>query len=175
MEQQHSLDLPEAFFHAARRFLRDSAGHQGALAAARRFLENQGFDLGQLDRLPAGFCPDCATMKDSLGHAGFTAAQVDASELVADPRLTERLLGSIRDLRGSIRGVWARHPLGKRPQYLFKGKWKDEVPALGLNVAFPALENGRLPLSWSRARWMPSSCSSTISFTQPPSAEMPAS
>ena len=146
MQQQRTLDLSEAFSQAARRFLLEASGQGGACAAAHRFLKALGFDMERLDRLPAGFCPDCPAMKDSLAQAGFTSDEIDASELAADPRLAERLLGPIRDPEGSIRGFWARHPQGKRPQYLFKGKWKELVPAVGLEVALPALDNGRLPL-----------------------------
>lgn len=146
MEQQRTLDLAEAFFRAAKRFLLETPGEGESRALAHRFLKALGFDLQRLDRLPAGFCPDCFVLKDALAHAGFTPEEIDASELVADPRLAERLLGPIRDLDGSVRGFWARHPQGKHPQYLFKGEWKNLVPAIGLEVAVPALDNGRLPL-----------------------------
>ena len=40
-------------------------------------------------------------MKDALRQAGFASEEIDVSELAADPRLAERLMGPIRGLDGS--------------------------------------------------------------------------
>ena len=146
VERQRFLNLLEAFAGESHRRLLRASGDQEAWETARRFLDRQGFDLAQLDLVPVGLFLDCPTMQESLRLAGFTPSEIEASELAADPRLAGRLVGPIRDLDGSIRSFWARHPVPKRPQYLFKGRWKEDVPAFGLDVAFPALDDGRLPL-----------------------------
>lgn len=133
------LGFLQAFARQTREFLLRPPADQEAWLAARRFLEGQGFDAAHWDQVAIGFFPDCPTMRGSLQDAGFSAEEIDASELAADPRLAGRLVGPIRDIDGTIKSFWARHPQGCQPQYLFKGKWKEDLPVFGLDVAMPSL------------------------------------
>ena len=141
--QERLSSMLEAFCRLTHRFLLEAPNHQQPWAIARSYLEKQGFTPDRLDRLPIGHFVDCPTVNRALKGAGFSAQEIDASELAADPRLDGRLLGPIRDSRGSVKSFWAHDPLGKRPEYLFKGKWKEELGAFGLDVALPALAHGR--------------------------------
>jgi len=66
---------------------------------------------------------------------------------VADQRLAGRLVGPIVDLNGAIVGFWARHPQGSPPSYLYwRGGWRDDVPAFGLQAALAAAKARALSL-----------------------------
>ena len=127
--------LLEEFFRHAHRLLVEPSDPAGAGQAARRFLARRGFDLGALDHLPLGLFTDPRTLGHRLGEAGFSAREIEASELLADPRLSGRLIGPIRDRHGRIVSFWARHPDDQPPHWLFKGPWRDQVGLFGLDVA----------------------------------------
>jgi DNA primase len=137
---QRLQGLLETFSRLTREFLLQGPAEQAPWQTARRFLALQGLDPAHGDRLPLGFFPDCAAVQKSLRDADFSPEEIAASELASDPRLAGRLVGPIRDLDGVIRTFWARHPRGARPQYLFKGKWKEDVPVFGLDRAMAALD-----------------------------------
>lgn len=141
--ERRLASLLEAFARHLRDALAAPDDHPGPWHSARRFLESQGFDPLRMDRLPLGLLVDCQRARSALKEAGFSPAEIEASELTSDTRLDGRLVGPIRNQDGVIRSFWARHPDGRRPQYLFKGAWRDEIPAFGLDLALPALEEQR--------------------------------
>ena len=140
------LGLLDAFARMTHQALLSGPERTEALNAARAFLERLGFEPDRFHAIPVGFFADCATLRRRLEEAGYSAEEIEASELVADSRLDGRLVGPIRDPEGCIRSFWARHPSDTRPPYLFKGRWKEELGAVGLEVAYPAVRLGRAPL-----------------------------
>lgn len=107
------------------------------------FLAQLGFNLHRLNVLPIGLFASDAAIVEHLRTAGFTDQEIEASELVADPRLLGRFVGPIRDPEGRIVSFWARHPAGHRPRFLFKGRWKDDLGLFGLDVALREESRGR--------------------------------
>ena len=135
--------LLEAFSLHAHLVLLDQPGPAGVAKAAREFLAEQGFDLSALDELPMGLFVDRRRVGEQLEQMGFSAAEIAASQLAADPRLEGRLVGPIRGPDGRIESFWARHPGDRRPRYLFKGKWKESVGLFGLDAALRPAAAGR--------------------------------
>lgn len=134
--------LADAFLGLARAVLGD-AGAPGAEAAraARKFLQDRGFDLERLGDLEIGLIDSPAAMRERLLDAGFERDEVRRSKLLADQRLAGRLVGPIADRLGRIVSLWARHPQDLRPRYLYwRGDWKEEVAAAGLDTALGAEE-----------------------------------
>jgi hypothetical protein len=134
-------DLRESLFCDAHRFLLcPTAGNPELLSVCCHTLRELGFDLQRLDSLPIGLFPSPMVMKEGLLQAGFAAEEIAASGMVGDPRVAERLIGPIRDANGQLLSLWARHPLGLPPKYLFLGSgWKEATAAFGLDVAMPCL------------------------------------
>jgi len=133
--QQRVARLLEEFFRHTHRLLVERPDPAGAGKAARRFLARRGFDLSALDHLPLGLFTDPGTLGQRLGEAGFSDREIETSELLADPRLSGRLIGPIRDRHGRIVSFWARHPEDHPPHWLFKGPWRSQVGLFGLDTA----------------------------------------
>lgn len=142
-EQSHLLGtmaaMMEAFGAQACELLQDDASADPRRLAARVSLQSRGFPLSQLPRLPLGLFLDPQVMKGTLLAAGSSMAAVNASRLLADPRLSGRLVSPIRDLQGAIVSFWARHPKDEAPLYLFLHRqWRQSVPAICLDTALAA-------------------------------------
>ena len=128
--------LLETFFSQARTALCcGSADEADVSEAAISFLTAHGFDPQKLEDLPIGLFSDDHRVRQGLEAAGYSAQEIDASTLVADPRLAGRLVGPIRDPEGRIHSFWARDPSGQPPRLLYKGPWKDNVALIGLDTA----------------------------------------
>ncbi len=141
-QQQRMVDLLETYFTHACQLLRHGDSGDAAVRRARAWLTRRGVEPDRLDRLPVGVVPDVATMETELREAGFHPAEIEASNLLADARLSGRLVGAIRDPRSQIVSFWARHPEGRPPKYLIKGPWKDAISVFGLDIALPAINGG---------------------------------
>ncbi len=135
--------LQEAFFLHAHLALLGQTGPPGVAQAAREFLAARGFDPSRLDELPVGLFVDRRLVGEQLEQAGFSSAEIAASQLPADPRLEGRLFGPIRSPDGGIESFWARHPGDRKPRFLFKGKWKESVGLFGLDAALRPAAAGR--------------------------------
>ncbi len=145
-KEERVASLLETFFlraYLAMQGFQADSPHQEACRLARSWLEDQGFDRGDLDCLPVGLFVDCDLTRQWLLESSFTPPEIDASALAADPRLCGRLVGPIRDPWGEIVSLWARHPLDRPPRMLIKGKWKDRVGLFGLDVALRPASGGR--------------------------------
>lgn len=134
--------LGESLFSIAHHALQFDAAQPELRAACYNALRDVGFDLRRLKSLPIGLFTNPPEMKDGLLNAGFSKNEIVASGLTGDPRLAERLIGPIRDLRGRIVSFWARHPQDIAPKYLFLNRnWRDQVPAFGLDAARSGLSD----------------------------------
>ncbi|MCR4410904.1 MAG: hypothetical protein NUV77_00600 [Thermoguttaceae bacterium] len=138
--------LYEAFFDECRRFLHDPSSREGYGKKAWACLAREGLTKELVARTPIGLLGDCSQMRARLVERGFSPQEVRESELAADPRLPGRLVGPIRDAQGEIVAFWARDPEGQSPRFLFKGDWKRQTPAIGLEVALPVVADGSLGL-----------------------------
>jgi len=143
MGQTTAECIREAFFALARALLQGNPTCPETPDLARSFLARQGFDLQRLGQLPVGFFAHPALMAKELVRAGFCPEEIKDSKLVADRRLTGRLAGPIRDVRGRIVSFWARHPQFRKPEYLYlDGSWRKRAVAYGLDVALPCVLDG---------------------------------
>lgn len=142
IQQERVASLLETFFFHAHRLLLDTSSPAPARQAALDFLAEHGFDPADLADLPVGLFLDAEAMQKKLEEAGFSAQEIDASELAADQRLPGRLVGPIRDPQGGIVSFWARHPEDQPPRFLFKGKWRDEIGLFGLDMALRPTAGG---------------------------------
>jgi hypothetical protein len=134
-------DLRESLFSDAHRLLLcDPAGNPELLGVCRDALNDLGFDLARLDSLPIGVFPSPLVMKEGLLRAGFGSDEIAVSGLMGDSRMTGRLIGPIRGATGQLLSLWAWHPQGLRPKYLYLGRnWREQTPVFGLDVAVPSL------------------------------------
>ena len=131
--------LMEAFLQHACELLHDAQESDPRRATALRNLAAYGFPAAGLPRLPLGLFLDAQRMKPALLATGSTMAALNASRLLADPRLPGRVVSPIRDLEGEIVSFWARHPRDEAPLYLYLNRnWRDSVPAIALDVALAA-------------------------------------
>lgn len=140
--EKRAAALFEAYLGHAYQWLRRGSGRKRIARQARLYLKRWGIDRDSLERLCLGVLPDGDDMQSALLAAGFSPAEIQASRLLEDPRLLGRLVGPIRDIQGRIVSFWARYPGDRAPKYLFKGNWKTELGAFGLDMAVPAIENG---------------------------------
>lgn len=151
-------ELAEAFLRLCREHLHGAAAGEAG-EAARVFLSRQGIDRSMALRLPVGLLFDCSQMRAALAQQGFTPEEIRASELAADPRLPGRLMGPVRDGNGQLVTFWAWDVQGRRPRLLFHRAWKHRVPAVGLDVALPALAGLAAPVA-------PASCGTGASVLE---------
>lgn len=154
----HLPCLADCFFRAAQGVLRDCGllgqeAHGGespereAVRAGRAFLARRGFDLKGPGGPAIGLVDSAAAMRARLLEAGFSRSEVRRSKLLADQRLAGRLVGPITTPQGRTVSFWARHPDGRSPRYLYwRGDWKDEAAAAGLQSALGGEAAGRLVL-----------------------------
>ena len=138
-------ELAEAFLRLCCEYLH-TAAPQAMAEPVRTWLARRGIDRSMAIRLPLGLLFDCAQMRSALARQGFTKEEIRASELAADPRLPGRLMGPVRDADGNIVTFWALDVQDRRPRLLFHRAWKHRVPAVGLEVALPALSGKTAPL-----------------------------
>lgn len=131
--------LMEAFLQHACELLHDAQTEDPRRETALRSLAAHGFPAAGLPRLPLGLFLDAQRMKPALLATGSTMAALNASRLLADPRLPGRVVSPIRDLEGAIVSFWARHPRDEAPLYLYLNRnWRDAVSAIALDVALAA-------------------------------------
>jgi hypothetical protein len=130
--------LMETFFLYAFLRLRSAEFRGAEQLAAQAWLKARGLCTDETDALPLGLLADCRQMRDLLEAKGFSREETSASQLMADPRLSGRIVGPIRNERGRIVGFWARRPDSQIPRLLFRGTWKQAVPVFGLDVALRA-------------------------------------
>ncbi|MBN2475753.1 MAG: hypothetical protein JXB62_14170 [Pirellulales bacterium] len=115
--------------------------------AACRRLGARGVRLDCLHQLPVGLFVEAAAIRAKLRQAGFGAAEIRASKLLADQRLPGRLVGPIRDRGGRIVGFWARDVSDTAGKDLFLNRdWRVQVAVIGLHEAFRAGAGGELVL-----------------------------
>jgi len=126
--------LLETFFLLTHAMLLDAVEQPESknLCAALRAL---GFRTGDLAQLPLGLVADGDVLREGLRESGFSEAEIDASELVADARLAGRIVGPIRTADRRLASFWALAPDGRLPEFLYKGKWKDTIGFFGFDVA----------------------------------------
>ncbi len=140
--QQRQAKLVETFFFESYRSLQvDLADYR--CEVARSFLADHGFPEERLAELPVGIVLDREAMRASLQESRFTVDEIHEAKLLADVRLSGRLIGPIRDMRGRIVNFWAYDPGGQQPAFLFLQRgWKSVVPAFGLDAALRAVVSG---------------------------------
>lgn len=96
--------LLETFVNCTRSALLSEAG-----ARARAYLiEQRGFRPGDLEELELGLYLSPAATQQSLRAAGFSTREIAESEITADDRWSNRLVGAWRDPRGRIATFFAR-------------------------------------------------------------------
>ena len=131
-------NLMETFFLFSFLRLRSAELPGVEQSAAQAWPRARGLSTGETDALPLGLLADCRRMRDTLEAKGFSREETSASQLMADPRLSGRIVGPIRNEHGRIVGFWARQPDSQTPRLLFRGTWKQAVPVFGLDVALQA-------------------------------------
>jgi hypothetical protein len=90
-----------------------------------------------------GWLHSCDNLRDRLLKAGFTSEELRASRLLADRRLTGRIVGPIRDRQKKIVSFWALHPNGEPAKYLFwKSPRADQLGAFGVDLAYDSVAEG---------------------------------
>ena len=138
---QHDACLMETFFSFSHELLKRQFDSDHLGYACQKNLSRLGFDLTHVDALPVGLFVDRSTIHNGLLEAGYSSEELEASGLLADQRLTGRIIGPIRGLTGRITGFWARHPECLPPKYLyFSSGWKHEAIAFGLDLAIRACQ-----------------------------------
>jgi hypothetical protein len=135
--------LKEAYFRHTQALLAASESRDETWRAARGCLHQRGFDLRKLEQLPVGYFPAADLIWRRLLHDGFAADEIRASNLLADSRLPGRLVGPIRDISGRITSFWARLPQQLQRCLYLSTDWKEQAGVFGLDVAHPAVANGR--------------------------------
>jgi replicative DNA helicase len=137
--------LLEVFLEQAQGVLGGREGEPGrAYLVGRR-----GFTEESLGRQDFGFYPTRDEARRWLVEAGFTAAEIESSGLVADRRWEGRIVHPWRDHQGNLANIWARDITGMaedHEKYLYlKGAPKGDLVAFGLDAALRA-ETGRQDL-----------------------------
>jgi DNA primase len=145
--RSHEDALREAFARHARGFLTEAAGCEEDWVAMRSFLAQRGFDLRRRESLPLGWFPNAEILRERLLRDGFTAEDIHGSGLLRDGRLPGRLVGPIRNHQGRITSFWARPPREENARTLYLNRdWRSEAVVFGLDVALPAVRDGRQDL-----------------------------
>lgn len=75
---------------------------------AREYLEQRGLPPETVERSGLGVVPDPASSRLGLQAAGYSEAEIDRSNVLADSRWGGRLCGAWRDDTGKIVTLWAR-------------------------------------------------------------------
>jgi hypothetical protein len=143
LSEERLQTLAEALFDEAHRAIFEDPVSRPSLQAVQRCLRDRGFNLARLDRLPLGWCQSRENLRDHLLRAGFTSEELGASRLLADRRLSGRIVGPIRDRQQRIVSFWAIHPNGHPPKYLF---WKSprahQLGVFGVDLAYDSVAEG---------------------------------
>jgi DNA primase len=138
--RDRKAELLESFFELAQREL---AGERGV--QAREYLERRGFPGEAEPGWGLGVVP--SNSAEALRRAGFTAAEIESSGLIADRRWPGRICGAWRSERGTTRTLWAR-AVGddeRASKYLYlRGARRTGLPPYGLSEVL------RLPLGERR-------------------------
>lgn len=133
-ERARRADLLELFVAQAQAALQDPAAE-----GARAYLESRGFKTEELERTGLGYYSNPAEVAKQLQAAGYTAAEVEASGVVADGRWAGRLLIPWRDRWGHVATVAARAVAdGAEHKYLYL-TGASKPPFFGLDVAARAV------------------------------------
>jgi DNA primase len=125
-------DLLQAFFDHSRRELASERG-----ARARTYLERRGFPADAIQATSLGLVPALGDTRQLLERAGYSEAEIKASNIVADSRWPGRLCGAWRDDSARIGTLWARtldnaDDSGTRYLYL-RGASRTHLPPYGLS------------------------------------------
>jgi hypothetical protein len=143
LSEERLQTLAEAIFDEAHRAILEDPVSRPSLQAVRRYLRDRGFDLAALDSLPLGWFDTRDNLRARLLKAGFTSEELGASRLLADRRLTGRIVGPIRDRQKRIVSFWALHPNGEPAKYLFwKSPRADRLGAFGVDLAYDSVAEG---------------------------------
>lgn len=125
-------DLLHVFFDLCRHEL---AGDHGA--KARAYLERRGFPNDTIPHTGLGLVPTSSATRTSLGRAGYSKTEIDASGVLADSRWPGRLCGAWRDDHGRIGTLWARtldNTNHTAARYLYlRGASRTDLPPYGLS------------------------------------------
>ena len=143
------LSTLEAFFALAHESLHGPAGE-----AARAYLvERRGFREDELEGLPLGLYTTADEVREVLTKKGHAVEAIRDAGLLppafGDGRASVtlwpgRLVGELRDRRGSLENVWARTLTGEEPKYLYlSGAPKTDLGAFGLHEALRTPESRR--------------------------------
>jgi DNA primase len=135
--RDRKAELLEFFFQLAQRELARERGAQ-----AREYLERRGFPEEAQPEWGLGVVP--SETSEALTRAGFTAAEIESSGLVADGRWPGRICGAWRSERGTARTLWARavDQRERASKYLYlQGARRTGLPPYGLAEVL------RLPLA----------------------------
>jgi DNA primase len=132
-------ELLQAVFVLAEAELRGERGEN-----ARAYLQGRGFPPGAIEHCGLGLFPDRRFLTVALERHGYTAAEVNASGVLADWRWPGRIVGCWRDKHGNARTLWARsisqrQREGSRYLYL-RGASRAGLPPYG----FSSLLDGSL-------------------------------
>lgn len=139
-QPERDLKLRQRFLECAQWFLHNGAASHEPWLAARSFLAARGLDPARCGDLPIGFFPHPALMRAGLIKAGFTPEEIKASGLLSDSRVTQRLVGPIRDPQQRIVSFWARHCQEPTAGCLYlRRDWRRQTPLAYLDIALPAL------------------------------------
>lgn len=113
-EEKRLHDLYECFLSNAQEALNETAWPQitGELLElpairARRYLYQSGLSAGQVEALECGLYTTRKEVLAQLMCRGFSKESVEASDLLADERWEQRLVGPLRDHEGRIRTFWS--------------------------------------------------------------------
>ena len=138
--RDRKAELLESYFELAQRELASERGAQ-----AREYLERRGFPGDVKTEWGLGVVP--SNSAEALRRAGFTAAEIEDSGLIADRRWSGRICGAWRSERATVRTLWARS-VGddeRASKYLYlRGARRTGLPPYGLSEVL------RLPLGERR-------------------------
>jgi DNA primase catalytic core, N-terminal domain len=92
--------------HALAAAQRELLGERGD--TARTYLEHRGIPPEHTTETGLGVMPDPDRLRIALTSKGYTEADIDASQLLADSRWPSRVVGAWRDPHDRIVTLWAR-------------------------------------------------------------------
>lgn len=104
-------------------------------AQARAFLVDSGCVKAALGRLPLGLCPPRRELLAQLEERGFDRDTIHRCRLAADPRLEGMLVAPLLEASGRMVTFWGRPPVPQAGHILLRDRWRERVPAFGLDMA----------------------------------------
>jgi DNA primase len=132
--------LAEAFAVAQHELASERGG------AARAYLEERGIPADRISASELGVMPSHERLRAALLSGGYTASEIDSSQLLADNRWPGRIIGAWRDDHRHIRTLWARSidpDDASRYLYLRSAERPSDVPYTLSELLAPQTRDAR--------------------------------